>query len=696
MPSVADTIWISLGLKTAEFSQALSKAQDGVKKASSELAKGADQVASKAVGQLAGIARMVAAPLAGAMSIGAMIKSYFGGVAQVAEMTGAYSSKLDEWRKKRALLNRVTQEDIQLYKKYREALTKFQIAMADVAAKIMRQTSPAIQFLTNILEKVSNWVEAHSDDLVRFITVLAGVIGAMLLPKLAAMAAALLMNPITWMVAALIGLAAVIDDLIVWLQGGESALDSFWSQFGSREEVLKKIQNAIQVTIEVFKSLWESIKSGIKAAIEWLDDFWTACSGTDRVLDALSEAFDAVKQTIKDVGVIWQHVSALLSDNGFLDDLKKAFDGALKFVLGLFRFFFDSLQVIAGLIKGLLTGDWDSFTDAVRKAVDSAKDIFEGFWQAIKAIFNQIWELAKDVFTMIGEAIKNAFDFSGLGKKLNPMNWFGSGDDKQKAIDNKQQPDNGQNPQQSLPDGVNQTQPKADASNWFQAYKNAQDGNKSQPKDHVPYLVRSDDGKQEPQPQIEVKPQLNFDPKNWNKPREEVQFGDKGKQQQSDASDWFKSYKNVQDQQDQQQQNEPKTQPKDNVSNWFKSHADWFKPKPKENQDGRENQQQSDTSSNWFQAHSNWFKPGNKDVQNGDKPQPKYIFSNLQQVPASGLDAERSVINNSANNSRTTIDSHATLNINTNNPAVAGAAIEQVVPSNNSTSYVDQSALAIS
>lgn len=691
MASIADTIWISLGLKTADFSQALTKAQDSVKKASSELAKGADQVATKAVGQLAGIARMVAAPLAGAMSIGAMIKSYFGGVAQVAEMTGAYSSKLDEWRKKRALLSRVTQEDIQLYKKYREALTKFQIAMADVSAKIMRQTSPAIQFLTNILEKVSDWVEAHSDDLVRFITVLAGVIGAMLLPKLAAMAAALLMNPITWMVAALIGLAAVIDDLIVWLQGGESALDSFWSQFGSREEVLKKIQNAIQVTIEVFKSLWESIKSGFKAAIVWLDEFWTSCSGTDRVLDALSEAFNAVKQTIKDVGVIWEHVSALLSDNGFLDDLKVAFDGALKFVLGLFRFFFDSLQVIAGLIKGLLTGDWDSFTDAVKKAVDAAKDIFEGFWQTIKAIFNQIWELAKDVFTMIGEAIKNAFDFdfSAWGKKLNPMNWFRSGDDKQKDPKNAQAIANQQNPQLG-----NSSQPKPDASDWFKSYQDAQKGNNSQPSTEVPYLPRAEDNKQDPQQQIEIKPQFKTEAPDWDKYRENTQLGEKGKQLSSDVPDWFKSYKDAQNRQEPQQQNETKAQPKSNVSNWFKSHADWFKPR-KETQEGSGTQQQTDPSSNWLQSHSNWFKPRD-DAQKGKETQPKFIFSNLQQVPSSGLEAERSIINNSASNSRTTIDSHATLNINTNNPAVAGVAIEQVVPSTNSTSYVDQSALAIS
>ena len=408
MASISDTIFISLGLKTADFSKSMDKAKDNVKKTSSELAKGADQVAGKAMGQLAGIARMVAAPLAGAMSIGSMIKSYFGGVAQVAQMTGAYSPKLDEWRKKRALLNRVTQEDIQLYKKSREALTKFQITMADLSAKIMRQTSPAIKFLAEMLAKVSDWVDAHSDDIVRFITIVASLIGTALIPRLLKMAAAMALNPITWIVAALIGLAAVIDDLIVWLEGGESALGDFWSMFGSREEVLEKIQKAIKWVTETLKELWEIIKTGIKAAITWLDEFWTACSGTDRVLDALREAFESVMQTMEDLGVIWDYLVELFKDNGYLDDLADAFDGTLTFITGLFRGFFAGLQAIFGLIKGLLTGDWGSFNAAVEKAIDAAKDAFKGLWKVVKAILSQIWELAKDIFSMIGDAIKNA------------------------------------------------------------------------------------------------------------------------------------------------------------------------------------------------------------------------------------------------------------------------------------------------
>lgn len=408
MASISDTIFISLGLKTADFSKSMDKAKDNVKKTSSELAKGADQVAGKAIGQMAGIARMVAAPLAGAMSIGSMIKSYFGGVAQVAQMTGAYSPKLDEWRKKRALLNRVTQEDIQLYKKSREAITKFQITMADLSAKIMRQTSPAVKFLAEMLTKVSDWVDAHSDDIVRFITIVASLIGTALIPRLTKMAAAMALNPITWIVAALIGLAAVIDDLIVWLEGGESALGDFWSMFGSREEVLEKIQKAIKWVTETLKELWEIIKTGIKAAITWLDEFWTACSGTDRVLDALREAFESVMQTMEDLGVIWDYLVELFKDNGYLDDLADAFDGTLTFITGLFRGFFAGLQAIFGLIKGLLTGDWGSFSAAVEKAIDAAKDAFEGLWKVVKAIFSQIWELAKDIFRMIGDSIKNA------------------------------------------------------------------------------------------------------------------------------------------------------------------------------------------------------------------------------------------------------------------------------------------------
>ena len=633
MASISDTIFISLGLKTADFSKSMDKAKDNVKKTSSELAKGADQVAGKAIGQMAGIARMVAAPLAGAMSIGSMIKSYFGGVAQVAQMTG------------------VTQEDIQLYKKSREAITKFQITMADLSAKIMRQTSPAVKFLAEMLTKVSDWVDAHSDDIVRFITIVASLIGTALIPRLMKMAAAMALNPITWIVAALIGLAAVIDDLIVWLEGGESALGDFWSMFGSREEVLEKIQKAIKWVTETLKELWESIKTGIKTAITWLDEFWTACSGTDRVLDALREAFESVMQTMEDLGVIWDYLVDLFKDNGYLDDLADAFDGTLTFITGLFRGFFAGLQAIFGLIKGLLTGDWGSFSAAVEKAIDAAKDAFEGLWKVVKAILSQIWELAKDIFRMIGDSIKNALRgaFNAVMPTIEDMGQAFEG-----ALDfiiglfngffnavMQTIEDMGQAFEGALDfiiglfngffDGLQAIMgliKELLTGNW-ESFNQAVDKAIDAAKDAFEGLWKA------------VKAILN---QIWEFAKDIFSMiGDAIKNALSiDVDKWTQKL---------------------NPMNWFKG----------------DDPVASEQPDKWTQKLNpmNWFKSDAPEVMN------------------EGLQAERSTAGMLADNRSTTIDSHANVTINTNSPAVAQAAIEQAAPGS-SSGYVDQSALALS
>ena len=680
MASISDTIFISLGLKTADFSKSMDKAKDNVKKTSSELAKGADQVAGKAIGQLAGIARMVAAPLAGAMSIGSMIKSYFGGVAQVAQMTGAYSPKLDEWRKKRALLNRVTQEDIQLYKKSREALTKFQITMADLSAKIMRQTSPAVKFLAEMLTKVSDWVDAHSDDIVRFITIVASLIGTALIPRLLKMAAAMALNPITWIVAALIGLAAVIDDLIVWLEGGESALGDFWSMFGSREEVLEKIQKAIKWVTETLKELWEIIKTGIKAAITWLDEFWTACSGTDRVLDALREAFESVMQTMEDLGVIWDYLVELFKDNGFLDDLADALDGTLTFITGLFREFFAGLQAIFGLIKGLLTGDWGSFNAAVEKAIDAAKDAFKGLWKVVKAIFSQIWELAKDIFSMIGDAIKNVLRaaFAAVMQTIE-----GIGQAFEGAIDFIIGLFNGffAAVMQTIEDIGQAFEGALDFiiglfNGFFNAVMQTIEDMGQAFEGALDFIIGLFNGFFSGLQAIMglIKDLLTGDWESFNQAVDKAIDAAKGafeglwkavkailNQIWEFAKDIFRmigdAIKNA------LSIDVDKWTQKLNPMNWFKSDAPVASEQPDK----------------WTQKLNpmNWFKSDAPEVMN------------------EGLQAERSTAGMLADNRSTTIDSHANVTINTNSPAVAQAAVEQAAPGS-SSGYVDQSALALS
>lgn len=628
MATISDMIKIQLGLETAEFNKSLQKSKENIQKTSSELAKGADQVAGKAIGQIAGIARMVAAPLAGAMSIGSMIKSYFGGVAQVAQMTGAYSPQLDEWRKKRALLNRVTAEDIQLYKKSREALTKFQITLADISAKVMRQASPAFKYFVEKLEKVSEWMDAHSDDIVRFITVLAGVIATALTPALLKMAAALLFNPITWIVAALVGLAMVIDDLIVWLQGGESALDSFWSQFGSREQVLAKIQAAIKLTVATLESMWESLKAGVKAAVDWFGEFWSSCNGTERVINTLKDVFHSVVQTVKDVIAIWDALVDSMKKTGFLDDLANAFDGALSFILGAFKLFFSALQAIFGLIKGLLTGDWGSFKEAVLKSVESAEEAFSGLLKIIGSVLNQLWELSKEIFGRIGSSLTGVI-FSAVEEAKNSLlSLFGSVESIINQVEKQIREvltEIGNSIKNTISDAIDGI--KAAFTGLLDTVKSVLNQIWESAKEIFDHIGTA------------LKEALTPDLDKWSK--------------------------------------------KLNPVNWFSDEAD----------EKKESDTWTDTRTEPV-AQTQPKAPAGAETET--RTTPRYVFSDLSQMQSSGQAAERNVVNNSSNLNRTNVDSHATVNITTNNPAVAGAVVEQVAPVGDSSAYVDQSVVAIS
>ena len=191
--------------------------------------------------QLAGLAARFAGPIAGAFSINKIVSGYMKDVGEVARMTGRYSQKLEEWRYKRAMLARVTREDIDLYKKCREGVVKFNIAMADLSAKIVREFHPAIKMGVDILNRFSGWVKENEHNITRFFMVAAGVITAVFIPALVKMGLALLWNPLTGLIIALGVLILVLDDLITYARGGRSAFAEFWAKFGTPEEVKQKL-----------------------------------------------------------------------------------------------------------------------------------------------------------------------------------------------------------------------------------------------------------------------------------------------------------------------------------------------------------------------------------------------------------------------------------------------------------------------
>ena len=218
------------GEMVERFEEAVNRFSDGVDrlgKKSQDAANKAKQAGSEvqAMGRriggfLRGIVSTVAAPLAGALSAGAIMGSYFSDVAQMAEQTGRYTKQLEDATKKKALLARINKEDIELYRKGKLALLDFDNAMAGLSATIMRALSPAIRFGIDLLNSLADWVRRNEPNIIRFFTVLAGVITARLLPALLSMGKALLRSPLAPVIAGLLLVTAVIDDLVTYVQGG--------------------------------------------------------------------------------------------------------------------------------------------------------------------------------------------------------------------------------------------------------------------------------------------------------------------------------------------------------------------------------------------------------------------------------------------------------------------------------------------
>ena len=469
----------------------LLQAEEQTKKAGSSF----ETMTSKWGGALKGLFTSILAPIAGAMTAGAVLKGYFSDVAQVAQMTGAYSSKMEEWRKKRNMLARVNKEDIELYKKIREGMFKFNEAMANVSATIMRSISPAIKFLVGLLDKFSNWLNANQNNIVRFIKILAVTISVALIPSLIRMGKALLMNPLTWIIATLGILVLIIDDLITYINGGDSALSGLWSQFGTGEEIGKALNSTLQNLMAIlsvigkplavlasgfgaFKIVQTVIGGVVKgiyamrtaltvltahpiiafltaiiALIMWLVDAFNRAGGDwSKVFDIMAQdvidflnLFGGLGDKLKEYFVsLFAFISNIF--NSFKDYFLNVFsiltDSNLSFfekVKGIFNAFIELIGNVAKLVI-------DRFKEAFNTVVNIFAKIFEPIDNALNGALSNIWNKIKDVFTMIKDYIisvfKDAFDFfgNGINKVKNALSsatdnvksFFGFGSDKDK------------------------------------------------------------------------------------------------------------------------------------------------------------------------------------------------------------------------------------------------------------------------
>ena len=383
MATIIDKVMIALGIDASgmqtgadESGRQIDRVEKKVDEAKEKL-KGIGQSVDD-FGKKAGKVLMgFVAPVLAAVSVGKMIGGYFSDLAAVAESTGAYNKTLEETRLKKAQLQRISKDDIEFYKKSREALVKFNIAMGDFAAAAMRSVMPAMEKMIGWLGKVTDWVSRNPDNIIRFLKILGTVVGTVLIPVFVRWAAVLLANPITWIVGLVLALALAIDDLIVYLKGGRSSLDALWKSMG----------------------LVKGDTETLNRLMGWLKDTGLSLAKALGVLLTAFTAFKVVTGIINGIKIAWTAFTASVWAN------------PLVLALGL-----------VALAAWMLYKNWDDVCEGAKALGEDVADFFVSWGRGIADGFSALsddiasaWDAVTDFFAdLIGQGANALSDFVSL------------------------------------------------------------------------------------------------------------------------------------------------------------------------------------------------------------------------------------------------------------------------------------------
>lgn len=152
-----------------------------------------------------------------------------------------------------------SQRDKDNAKKMSEAWSSLTKVWTAASATLIRILGLAFEWMASTFGSFASWVRKNEDSIKVYLTAIAGIIAVAVTPALWGMATAAwaAIAPFLPFIAIIAGLALAIDDLIVYIQGGESALGDFWGMFGTGEEILSRLQ-----------AMWEGLKTAIGAVLD--------------------------------------------------------------------------------------------------------------------------------------------------------------------------------------------------------------------------------------------------------------------------------------------------------------------------------------------------------------------------------------------------------------------------------------------
>ncbi|KLU15089.1 hypothetical protein AFK69_16190 [Xenorhabdus sp. GDc328] len=302
-----------------------------------------------------------------------------------------------ELAEQKGLLYDISNRELAQADEYQEAMQKTGLAIQSIKTKIALNLVPS---LTAVVQKFNSWIVANKDLITQGLTkviqaggkviqvimnsvkavdkVISGTIGwknaLLILAGVLAivkrgMIMAFIANPVTWVIAAIAGLLLLLDDLMVYLDGGDSLFGDFW---GACIKWIKDI-----------KKWWNSLSGEMQGSIKLIGGMLAAMFGTN--------VFMAVT---KGAGAFAKVLSFLFSP---LTTIAKLAMTAGKAFLWLGRaFLMNPIGLVIALIAGLIYVLYDLY-----QWITTGESAFGGFWRMVADIWKKIKTVFRDGFKYI-------------------------------------------------------------------------------------------------------------------------------------------------------------------------------------------------------------------------------------------------------------------------------------------------------
>lgn len=327
-----------------------------------------------------------------------------------------------------------TKRDTDAADAFSGAMSGLKRAGQSVANVLFRELIPIIVRLSDAAKEFFRVLVQHEPFILSFFAVLTAASSKFLL--------AWASNPVTLailaIIAALGALALVIDDLYAYTQGGGSRWKDFWAQFGTGEEISRKLSASWEALKAIGKGVFEGLK---EYARDFLKLFDSAVGYVRPVLDLVLGFGQKGKPELEGIG---KTIASLIA--GFL--AIKAAIGAFSGVIGIVTKLGGAVQTVIGTVKALtlammanpviailtvligltilIAANWDmikakviEWGQAAARWFDEVKTKAGQMWEDFK---NSIptWEEVKAKFASIGSSLKNYFKklFSDIWESL--------------------------------------------------------------------------------------------------------------------------------------------------------------------------------------------------------------------------------------------------------------------------------------